>query len=233
MYVFFFISLVKRKLFVIWIFFIDIEGLFQWGFESKRCLIYNVLLYYLPEKMAKRHMACTSTSSTSTSTSVVNYWLPGRETGSGIICSIWPELTTSHRLPEELRVSELHRPVHRSTKCSISALNGSEAAKIGVRFIIFDICSSTRTILAWTRLSAFRRISPFCSADLSPAGGIYTVLDYLRYDTRCYFYVKSIAERDKFICLICLILFLFCTSLSCMMFMCSVLLVCLYFTVLP
>jgi len=62
MYVFFFISLVKRNLFVIWIFFIDIEGLLQWGFESKRCLIYNVLLYYLPEKLAKRHIACASTS---------------------------------------------------------------------------------------------------------------------------------------------------------------------------
>ena len=166
------------------------------GFDSKYCLIYNVLLYYLPEKLAKRHIACTGTSSTSTSTSVVNYWLPGRETGSGIICSTWPELTTSRRLPAEPRVSELHRAVHRSTKYSISALNGSEAAKIGVRFIIFDICSSTRTILAWTRLSAFRRISPFYFADLSPAGGIYTVLDDLRYDTRCYFYAKSIAERE-------------------------------------
>ena len=39
----------------------------QWGFESKYCLIYNVLLYYLPEKLAKRHIACASTSSTSTS----------------------------------------------------------------------------------------------------------------------------------------------------------------------
>jgi len=41
----------------------------QRGFESKYCLIYNVFLYYLLEKLAYRHRACASTSSMSTSTS--------------------------------------------------------------------------------------------------------------------------------------------------------------------
>ena len=39
----------------------------QWDFESKYCLIYDVFLYYLSEKLAKRRIACASTSSTSTS----------------------------------------------------------------------------------------------------------------------------------------------------------------------
>jgi len=50
----------------------------QWGFESKYCLIYNVLLYYLPEKLAKRHIACASTSSMSTSMSIA--FQPGHHT---------------------------------------------------------------------------------------------------------------------------------------------------------
>jgi len=46
---------------------IELNWKLQGSFESKYCLIYNVLLYYLPEKLAKRHIACASTSSTSTS----------------------------------------------------------------------------------------------------------------------------------------------------------------------
>jgi len=42
--------------------------LFGEGFESK-CLIYNVFWLSVLEKLAKRHIACASTSSTSTSTS--------------------------------------------------------------------------------------------------------------------------------------------------------------------
>ena len=49
--------------------------------------------------------------------------------------------------------------------------------RIGVPFAIFDKCLSTPTILAWTRSSTFRRISPFYSPDLSPAGGMHTYLE--------------------------------------------------------